>query len=219
MSIKNTEAVKSFFDNYASKFYSIYKEEQKNPLRRFLDRTVRYSMFHRFKKVSEIIEKSNSEKILDAGCGPGWHDILLAKSLKKNITGIDVAPEMIRIAKEESNKRNLNNYLNFITADILEYNFDEKFDVIFALGVVEYFDDPLDLLNKMKKICNKKILFSVPVLNHWLTFQRKIRYKIRKCPLWFYDERKINELMSKASIQNYLIHKIDRDYLVEIKLD
>ena len=218
MSEKNTQAVKSFFNDYASKFYSIYREEQKNPLRRFFDRTIRYSMFNRFQKVSEIIEKSNSKKILDAGCGPGWHDILLVKSLNVNITGIDVAPEMIRIAQNECNIRNLQSNLKFITADILEYNFEEKFEVIFALGVVEYFDDPFDLINKMKKICTKKILFSVPVLNHWLTPQRKIRYKIRNCPLWFYDEKKINNLMSKASIENFFIHKIDRDYLVEITL-
>ena len=74
------------------------------------------------------------------------------------------------------------------------------------------------LLKKLKKICTKKILFSVPVLNHWLTPQRKIRYKMRNCPLWFYDEIKINNLMSKVSIENFLIHKIDRDYLIEITL-
>jgi cyclopropane fatty-acyl-phospholipid synthase-like methyltransferase len=216
MSEKNTKAVKSFFNDYASKFHSIYREEQKNPLRRFFDRTVRYSMFKRFQKVSEIIEKSNSKKILDAGCGPGWHDILLVKSLNVNITGIDVAPEMIKIAQNECDKRSLESNLKFITANILEHNFNEKFEVIFALGVVEYFDDPVDLINKMKKICTKKILFSVPVLNHWLTPQRKIRYKIRNCPLWFYDEKKINALMSKVSIKNFFIHKIDRDYLVEI---
>ena len=218
MSQKNTQAVKSFFDGYASRFYSIYKEEQKNPLRRFLDRTLRYSMFHRFQKVSEIIENSKSQKILDAGCGPGWHDILLVKSLNVNITGIDVAPEMIKIAKDECDKRNLYSNLKFITADILEHTFNEKFDVIFALGVVEYFDNPYDLLKKMKIICNNKILFSVPVLNHWLTPQRKIRYKLRKCPLWFYDEKKIQKLMSELSFENFLIHKIDRDYLVEITI-
>ncbi len=218
MSKKNTQAVKSFFDGYASGFYSIYKEEQKNPIKRFLDRTVRYSMFHRFQKVSEIIEKSNSRDVLDAGCGPGWHDILLAKTLNINITGIDIAPEMIKISETESKKRNLETKLNFITADLLEYNFDQKFDAIFALGVVEYFDDPIDLLKKMKKICTNKILFSVPVLNHWLTTQRKIRYKIRKCPLWFYDEKKIDNLMSQIPFVNYKIHKIDRDYLVEISV-
>lgn len=218
MSEKNTKAVKSFFNDYASKFYSIYKEEQKNPIKRFFDRTVRYSMFHRFQKVSKIIEKSNLNKILDAGCGPGWHDILLVKSLNVNITGIDIAPEMIKIAKNECDKRSLQSNLKFITANILEYNFNEKFELIFALGFVEYFEDPVDLINKMKKICTKKILFSVPVLNHWLTPQRKIRYKIRNCPLWFYDEKKINALMSKVSIENFFIHKIDRDYLVEITL-
>ena len=216
MSEKNTQAVKTFFDDYASGFYSIYKEEQKNPIIRFFDRTVRYSMFHRFKKVSEIIYKSESKEILDVGCGPGWHDILLARSNNINITGIDIAPKMIEISESESKKRNLDTQLKFITADILNYNFDDKFDTLFALGVVEYFDDPVDLLKKMKKLARKKILFSVPVMNHWLTPQRKIRYILRKCPLWFYDRSKIDYLLQRAMINDYYIHKIDRDYLVEV---
>ena len=31
-------------------------------------------------------------------------------------------------------------------------------------------------------------------------------------------KKKINDLMSKVSIENFFIHKIDRDYLVEITL-
>ena len=92
----------------------------------------------------------------------------------------------------------------------------KKFDTLFALGVVEYFDNPIDLLVKMKNLAKKKILFSVPVANHWLTPQRKIRYIIRKCPLWFYDENKIKLLLQNASLNNFYIHKIDRDYLVEV---
>lgn len=216
MSKKNAVAVKKFFDDYSSRFYSIYREEQKNSVSRLLDRTLRYSMFQRFNKVAEIINLTKSKEILDVGCGPGWHDILLVKSSNIKITGIDVAPQMIEIANSHILTNNLKDNLNFITADIFEYDFNKKFDCVFALGVVEYFESPELLIKIMASLSLNRVIFSIPVNNHWLTFQRKIRYKIRKVPLWFYSENSIKNMLNKSGIEKYKIHKIDRDYLVEI---
>tara|TARA_B110000858_G_C17695533_1_gene423303 strand:+ start:117 stop:776 length:660 start_codon:yes stop_codon:yes gene_type:complete len=213
---KNAESVKTFFDDYASKFYSIYKEEQKGFLVRFLDRTLRYSMFKRFEKVALIINESNSKSILDVGCGPGYHDLLLARSQDVEVTGIDVASNMIDIAKSHISSRNLENRLNFITSDIFDHKFEKKYDTVFAVGVVEYFENPSKLIGIMKELSTKRVIFSIPVKYHWLTLQRIIRYKIRKCPLWFYTKKEINIMLTDNKINNFKIHKMDRDYLVEI---
>lgn len=212
----SAKAVKNFFDGYAQQFYSIYLEDQKNPLKKIIDRYLRYSMFLRFKKVSEIIKKTESTEILDVGCGPGWHDFLLAKYNSVKVTGIDVAPKMIEISKNLSDVNQMNSELEFILADIMDYKFEKKYDTIFALGVVEYFEDPISLISILKDIATKRVVFSVPVLNHWLTPQRKIRYKLRKCPLWFYDKEKIRNMLEKILLDKYHIHDLGRDYLVEI---
>ena len=93
-------------------------------------------MFLRFQKVSEIIKSTSSSEVLDVGCGPGWHDFLLAKYNNVNVTGIDVAPNMIKISRKLSSENNMNTKLEFIIADIMDYQFDRDFDTIFALGVV-----------------------------------------------------------------------------------
>ena len=216
MNNKKKLAVKVFFDDYASKFYSIYREEQKNYLTRILDRTLRRSMFKRFQKVAKIIHSSNCKDIVDVGCGPGWHDILLIKSQDIHVTGIDVAPNMIKIANDLSVSKGLENNLKFITADIFNHHFEKKFDCAFALGVVEYFENPKELILKMKDLSSKRVIFSMPVKNHILTLQRKIRYKIRNCPLWFYSKADIEKMLAEISIKNFKIHNINRDYLVEI---
>ena len=69
MNDKNASAVKNFFDDYASKFYSIYLEEQKSFITRILDRTLRKSMFKRFQKVAEIIHDCNCKNIIDVDVG------------------------------------------------------------------------------------------------------------------------------------------------------
>ena len=216
--LESTKAVKTFFDSYAEKFYSIYLEDQKNPLKKIIDRYLRFSMFMRFQKVSEIIDITESKKILDVGCGPGWHDFLLAKYNSVKVTGIDVAPNMIEISNKLSAENQMEKHLDFILADVMTYKFSSQYDTIFSLGVVEYFSDPISLMNIMKSIAKKRIIFSVPVLNHWLTPQRKIRYKIRQCPLWFYNKEKIKDIMNKSSLEEYHIHDLGRDYLVEVML-
>lgn len=213
---ESANAVKFFFDGYAEKFYSIYLEDQKNPFKKLIDRYLRYSMFLRFQKVSEIIKSTSSSEVLDVGCGPGWHDFLLAKYNNVKVTGIDVAPNMIKISRKLSSENNMNTKLEFIIADIMDYQFDRDFDTIFALGVVEYFEDPESLIDVLRNIVSKRILFSVPVENHWLTPQRKIRYKLRNCPLWFYNKSRIKDILTNLSLSNYQIHDLGRDYLVEI---
>ena len=218
MTNKSTQQVKTFFDDYAQKFSSIYHEQQKQPLQRFLDKTWRKSMFLRFKRVSDIINQSQAKSILDAGCGPGWHDLLLLKSQDIHVTGVDISPNMIEIAKQQVSTAGVEENSEFICTNLFEYNPDKKFDIVFSLGVVEYFEKPQDIITKMMSLSNNKVIFSLPVKNHWLTPQRIIRYKIRKCPLWLYSETKIESILKKMGVENYSIEKLSRDYLVTINV-
>lgn len=210
--------VKDFFDDYASKFNSIYQENQKSFVQRTLDKTWRKSMFQRFKRIGEIISETGSNTVLDAGCGPGWHDVLFAKSLDVHITGIDIAPKMIEIAKQQTAENGVSEKCDFIVGNLLEHKFDKKFDIVFALGVVEYFEHPGELIKIMGEHANKKVMFSLPVKNHWLTPQRVVRYKMRNCPLWFYTEKEISDLLTKNGFNNFEIERLSRDYLVIINV-
>ena len=123
---------------------------------------------------------------------------------------------MIEIAKKLSISRNLDEKLDFIIADIFDHSFHKKYDCAFGLGVVEYFENPKELIMKMQEISSKRVIFSIPVKNHILTLQRRIRYKLRNCPLWFYDKNDIQVMLDEIDIKEYKIHNISRDYLVEI---
>jgi len=219
MTNKSTEQVKTFFDDYAKRFSSIYHEQQKNKIQRFLDKTWRKSMFLRFKRVSEIINETESKTVLDAGCGPGWHDLLLLKSQDVHVTGVDIAPNMIEIAKQQTSENGVADKCDFICMNLFDFDTKEKFDVVFALGVVEYFEKPEDIIKKMISLSKRKVIFSIPVKNHWLTPQRVVRYKIRKCPLWFYTEKKIRDMFAEMNITNFDIEKLSRDYLVIINTE
>ena len=55
---------------------------------------------------------------------------------------------------------------------------------------------------------------SFPKLYHWLTPQRKIRYVLRNCPLYFYTKNKIKINLKIAGIKKYKILDNGREYFV-----
>jgi len=67
-------------------------------------------------------------RLLDLGCGTGWTSIFFAKS-GYNVTGVDIAPDMIRHA-DESRQREGQESLQFRTADYEEFDGGGAFDAV-----------------------------------------------------------------------------------------
>lgn len=55
--------------------------------------------FYHFANIIKILELPQKAKILDVACGPGWLCEFLGRS-GYDVTGIDISPDMINIAKE-----------------------------------------------------------------------------------------------------------------------
>jgi len=102
-------------------------------------------------------------KVLDVGCATG--EIIQNIDIKFNnclLCGIDISKDMIDIA----NKRiySNNNYIKFINNDFLNYNFEEKYDLIifgYTLHHMKNFSLTLTKARDMLKD-NGNIIFTVP---------------------------------------------------------
>ncbi len=81
----------------------------------------------------EIFKRFPAKNILDAGCGTGFHSIVLSL-LGKKVTAIDNSAAML--AKARENSRQWQVTPEFINADFLNFNrqIKNKFDAIFCLG-------------------------------------------------------------------------------------
>ena len=84
-------------------------------------------------------------RLLELGCGHG--DLLAALNPSLGV-GIDFSEEMVRVAQ----KRHLN--LNFLQADVHEFEFGEKFDVIILSDLVNDLWDVQRVLEKVRNICH-----------------------------------------------------------------
>jgi len=92
--------------------------------------------------------------VLDVGCGPGTITVDLAARVPAGqVTGIDAAPDVLAIARQEAERRGRPN-VRFETGDAYHLAFaDGTFDVVHAHQVLQHLSDPAGALAEMRRVC------------------------------------------------------------------
>ena len=131
----------------------------------------RFEYIH--KKARENTKKylKESQIVLDYGCGTGTVSCEFA-SLVKEINGIDISSEMIRIAKEKSAASKVDN-VNFEKADIFDNRYQkESFDVILAFNMLHTVPNPQSVVQRVNDLLKQEGLFIsiTPCLGQKMSF-------------------------------------------------
>jgi len=103
----------------------------------------------------QLIEKysvSNSDKIIDIGCGKSFLADNLLELNYNNITLVDISSNALKEVKV----RLKNKSLNFIEADILNFNSNDKYDIWHDRAVFHFITDN-EGIKKYISLCNKYI--------------------------------------------------------------
>ena len=103
----------------------------------------------------QLIKKysiSNSDKIIDIGCGKSFLADNLLKLNYTNISLIDISSNALKEVKE----RLKNKSLNFIETDILNFNSNDKYDIWHDRAVFHFITDR-EGIKKYISLCNEYI--------------------------------------------------------------
>tara|TARA_B100000902_G_C27224153_1_gene871270 strand:+ start:387 stop:1100 length:714 start_codon:yes stop_codon:yes gene_type:complete len=149
-----------------------------------------------FKKISKLIT-SKSEH-LDYACGPGT---FIGNYLKSNSIGVDISQQQINYAKKK-----YSNSGEFLTTEEFIFdNYNEKFDYITVIGLLEFIDSDeiINLVNKLNVMLKPsgKVCLTTPNYRGLMYFLEKFLNKFGKVS---YENQVVNRF-NKDSVEKLLI--------------
>ncbi len=211
--------VKKFFHGYAADFDSIYGHSKaRRSFDKLMDKLFRKSMLLRFNETLLETAKPSISGILDVGCGSGVYCVEFLKQ-GKEVVGLDIAEGMLEIAKQKTADYSNTGKISFILSGYMEYEFQRKFDAAVLMGFFDYIKEPVELIKKLQHDVTKEIFMSFPKKGGFLTWQRKLRYNMRNCPLYFYSKKSLIDILDLSGLKGkYTIKDIGRDFFVKATL-
>ena len=206
--------VAKYWNDIAHQFDSIYTGE-KSAVGRALDRWLRQDIFGRFDWVMRKAGDLRDRTVCDIGCGSGRFVTELAKRGARRVMGVDVAPEMLKIARDLVDKDGVGDRCEFKHADIEHWTADERFDLVIAIGFWDYIADPRSRLKKIHGITKGTFLSAWPRAETWRAPVRKARLSILGCPVYFYRRDEVHKLIEEAGFTIKSEEVIGQLYCVE----
>lgn len=198
--MEKKERVQAYFNRQARSFDRLYKNRA--GLSWHFNQLVRRPLYRRFELTMEACGDVRGKRILDVGCGSGRYVIALAEQ-GAEVTGIDFAPNMLTLARELAEERGAAARCQFIQADFLEYDFGTTFDISLAIGVFDYVPHPLAFLKQLCVLTEEKVIFTFPQPGGLRSTQRRLRYWLKGCPLYFHSPESMSDYLAAAGYRDW----------------
>lgn len=199
--------IRTHFSRSAIRFDSLYGEEEMHPIRRWVNRTFRRDIYERYVRTIEHVRIHRLRSALDVGCGSGRYAIGLAEAGARRIVGVDFSPHMIELAAANTSGLGTAD-VELVCADFAEFQTDERFDVVIAMGFFDYVADPVSILARMRELARHSVVASFPSVSVYRTPLRKVRYVLRGLPVYFYDADEIAGFSDAAGFARHEVEKI-----------
>jgi SAM-dependent methyltransferase len=210
----NQAQVTRFWNDIAHDFDAIYAGT-KGPAGRALDRWLRKDIYQRFEWVMERAGDVREKTICDIGCGSGRFVAALARRGAAHVTGVDVAPEMLKLARQLAEREGVDAACDFVHSDILDWETGRTFDLTIAIGFWDYIAEPLGRLRLIRDRTRAQFLSAWPRRWTWRAPVRKVRLAALGCPVYFFSRAEIRRYMEAARFRITRLDVVGKLYCVE----
>ena len=195
-----------FFNSFAESFDTLY-DGKRNPLMRWFDRRFRSDMFLRFALTFEALGDLAGTTVLDVGCGSGPYVIEALKRGAHRVTAVDPAPNMLALTRARVAGAGVSGRCRLVEG-VFPVVALEPHDHAIVMGVMDYVADAETFLVTLHRLVRRTAAMSFPSRHWFRTPIRRARYRLRRCPVYFYDETDIRELASRAGFSSVEVRKI-----------
>jgi len=159
-------------------------------------------------------EDLDGKEVLDIGTGSGCIAISLTKNLHNaKVSALDVSNDALEVARENAELNNVN--IEFIHADILEYQSDKKYDVIVS--------NPPYVLESEKMLMKQNVLNYEPEIALFVDDVNALKYYESIIKFSFNNLNSQGQIFFETN-ENYKdeLNKLAQNYeynIIEFKLD
>lgn len=114
-----------------------------------------YNLSSRRRTVLEMLKSMHFARLMDLGCGSGAY-LEAKKQSECAYFGLDFSGSMIEVAQERATQMGMKKGVFLEEGDVESTPYpDNFFDVVLAIGLIEYFENPDGLINEIKRILKK----------------------------------------------------------------
>jgi ubiquinone/menaquinone biosynthesis C-methylase UbiE len=214
----NMPQVARFWNDIATDFDAIYTGTGKSAISRAMDRYFRKDIYQRLDWVMQKSDDVRGKTICDIGCGSGRFVTEFAKRGAAHVTGVDVAPEMLKLAQKLVETDGVAAKCDFFHSDVLNWKTDLKFDTTIAIGFWDYIMEPPERLRLIRALTKEKFLSAWPRFWTWRMPVRKVRLQyIQGCPVYFFRKPQVYQMLEEAGFQVQSCETVGKLFCVEAK--
>ena len=215
---KHDDKVATYFDKASVTFDTFY-DHKRTKFMQWVDQQFRSDVFNRYFLTFESLEPFKGKTVLDIGCGSGPYVVEAAKRGCKKVIGLDMAEGMLDLAKERAEKTGVLDRCEFVKGTFPKDVPEQTFDYSITMGVMDYISDANAFLNALATIVTERAVLSFPCYHWYRTPIRKIRYRLKRCPVYFYHAEDIEDWARSAGFSDVDIKKMPgagQDYFVQL---
>ena len=195
-----------FFDRFAVTFDTFY-DGKRGAGMRFLDHHFRRDVYIRYQLTFERLGRLEGKRVVDIGCGSGIYTLECLRRGAEHVWAVDPAPGMLALAQVRLQGVPARDRATLVPGIFPGAQLPCCNHAI-VMGVMDYVGDAAGFLRGLHATISESAVVSFPSRHWFRTPIRKLRYRMRRCPVWFYDEEDICRLAGEAGFRGVEIVKI-----------
>lgn len=174
-------STRRYFDRYA------YALDRRYAQPSLVDRLLRPGPRRGLELAAAVVAGRPGASVLDVGCGSGRVAEAVLEAGAGRYIGVDLSPRMLVLARARLARFGR---VELREGDFRELDVTERFDVVLALGLFDYLDDPERAAGWLRERCASVLLASFTRRDRLKGPLRHLHYRLHGCRVFDYTEHR-----------------------------